>query len=82
MNIEDLWSEVGISDPSGPLEIPLRFRADKKLVEDLDRLEFSLNGAGYRVSRSEIVRALLASAMEGIRETFPLDDAPTRARTA
>jgi len=71
MRVEELWTELGISNPQGPLEVPLRFRADQPLVDKLDKLEASLAGAGYRVSRSEILRALLAAAVDELEEAFP-----------
>lgn len=71
-DVKDLYGQVGISNPSGPLDVPVRFRAEQSLVDDLDKLEASLRGAGYRVSRSDILRALVASALEGVQETFPL----------
>lgn len=74
MNAKDLWDELGVQTPTGPLDVPLRFRVEQDLVDDLDKVEASLRGAGYRVSRSTILRALLAAAMEGLREDFPLQD--------
>lgn len=80
-DVKDLWREIGIAEPSGPLEVPLRFRADEALVESLDKLHASFKNAGYRVSRSEILRSLIATALEGVRETYPLDDVQLTART-
>jgi hypothetical protein len=73
-DIQDLYGRVGIANPSEPLDVPVRFRAEQSLVDDLDKLEASLRGAGYRVSRSDILRALVASALQGVQENFPLSE--------
>lgn len=72
MDVQELFGQLGISNPSGPLDVPVRFRADQELADDLDRLEASLRGAGYRVSKSDILRALVASALGALQEEFPL----------
>lgn len=68
----EFWTELGMTAPSGPLEEPIRFRIERDLRQEIDRIEAFARGAGYRdVTRSDIIRVALQSFVEGFRNSVP-----------
>lgn len=68
----EFWDQLGLTAPAGPLEEPIRFRIERDLRQEIDRIEAFARGAGYRdVTRSDIIRVALQSFVEGFRESVP-----------
>lgn len=68
----EFWEQLGMRAPVGPLEEPIRFRIERDLRQEIDRIEAFARGAGYRdVTRSDIIRVAVQSFVEGFRESVP-----------
>ena len=79
----NLWTDLGIEPPTpGSIDSQLVVRIDELLAADLDTVLAELKKHGYKVSRSDLVRAASRSLVDSLFEAFEIPKEVTKTQAA
>jgi hypothetical protein len=76
--VANLWEDLGVPAPAEATKgVPVSLRIDHDLNIDLGTVETALRQRGYRVSRSDIMRAATRSLVDSIIDALELPKSET-----